>query len=1126
MRKLTELAILGPTVVVILIGLAGSGYGQGVVINEIHYHPANWAVGGGDDAEDLQFLELYNAGAVSVDLSDWAFTGGIAHTFASETTLDVGEYLVLAKDAVFLQNNVDPPIPGGVQVFQWDIGGDLNNNGESVTLLDDLSSVVDTLEFDDAAPWPTDADGFGPSLELTNPGFDNWFGLVWRASSGTNGTPGVQNSVYSEDPIILGETPARGSIITSLTEVAVTFAEPVSNVVASNLAVNSSLATNVTCDDCVGGLGAGPYHFAGFAAPTVSPINVALAPGSIEDEDSNPFAGDTWIYSFDPPDIVINELHYNPDGADDLEEFIELYNAEPDSVDISDWSLTEFSAQGYTFPPSTFLAAGDYIVVARYPAALQSATGFLTPHQWDPDDKLANDGEAVALQDDLGIIVDRVVYDDNAPWPEEPDGDGPSLELINPVLDNALPGAWAASIGNHGTPGAENSVATDVPLVIDETPARGTAVEALSEVTVVFSTPVENVTAADLLVAGSAATTVDPLSGPADKYTFSGFTSPPVGSIVIAMNAGSIQATGGGPPFGGDWWLVSHGLHVVINEIHYHPADPNDTAEFVELYNAGSNTANLDNWTVCDGLELTFPSGTTLLSGEYMVIAYDPAQVEAATGYSGALQWTDGRLSNGGELIALCDDVGNVLDAVDYADASPWPTAADGYGPSLELINPLMPNEYGAAWAASTGDHGTPGGQNSRYVATPAPIILSAIHDPAIPAPGQDVLITTTVIDDTPDPAVTLYYRQDQDPTIAYSSVAMLDDGFHGDGVAGDDVYGAIVAGLADGERLDFTIRADDGSNVSAAPSEHDTLNAGEYPAQTYLCKFENFVPDTEFPTYHMLTTQRTRNLQGTTIDRTNYDATFIRSDTSGNCEIFYNISERYRGHSTLEETPHGFRLNLSDDHPLQSEMGFEVVDLILMAQEIDRQHLGYQFFREALDGSIPASVTQFVRFNTNPLAEGGVQNWIYINPERIDRNFLTSQSGALALERFPDQCSDTGDYCDNDVDCSGTCVDMAGGNLYRARHTGDLDYRGEDPNEYRTVIQPDGGTDYGYDKETNEAEDDWQDLIDLSYAIDPATTPDETFEADVSALIDEEEWTPLVRDPHAPGQRGGRPLS
>lgn len=34
--------------------------------------------------------------------------------------------------------------------------------------------------------------------------------------------------------------------------------------------------------------------------------------------------------------------------------------------------------------------------------------------------------------------MDRVLYQDSGDWPAECDGDGPSLELINPDLDNGV----------------------------------------------------------------------------------------------------------------------------------------------------------------------------------------------------------------------------------------------------------------------------------------------------------------------------------------------------------------------------------------------------------------------------------------------------------------------------------------------------------------------------------------------------------------------------------------------------------------------------------------------------------------------------------------------------------------
>ena len=62
-----------------------------------------------------------------------------------------------------------------------------------------------------------------------------------------------------------------------------------------------------------------------------------------------------------------------------------------------------------------------------------------------------------------GLQCRGLVYDDKAPWPEQADGEGATLELLNPFRDNRLAENWAASAG-HGTPGRQNSVFTSVKM--------------------------------------------------------------------------------------------------------------------------------------------------------------------------------------------------------------------------------------------------------------------------------------------------------------------------------------------------------------------------------------------------------------------------------------------------------------------------------------------------------------------------------------------------------------------------------------------------------------------------------------------------------------------------------------
>jgi hypothetical protein len=149
--------------------------------------------------------------------------------------------------------------------------------------------------------------------------------------------------------------------------------------------------------------------------------------------------------------VVINELQYNP--APGGAEFFEVYNPSGSAVDMSGW--TE-SATGYTFPPGTVVPGHAYAAFVDSDADLVAAYGgdLLMLGQYPGG--LSGGGEEVTIADGARV-VDTVTYGPSDPWPTEPDGGGPSLELIDPASDNALPSSWAASTGT-GTPGAQNSV--------------------------------------------------------------------------------------------------------------------------------------------------------------------------------------------------------------------------------------------------------------------------------------------------------------------------------------------------------------------------------------------------------------------------------------------------------------------------------------------------------------------------------------------------------------------------------------------------------------------------------------------------------------------------------------------
>lgn len=74
-----------------------------------------------------------------------------------------------------------------------------------------------------------------------------------------------------------------------------------------------------------------------------------------------------------------------------------------------------------------------------------------------------------------GSLVDSLTYGTLSPWPESPDGRGPTLGLRHPDLDNSEPSSWQAS-QLHGTPGNLNDVFLEVDSELEPIIPDGIAV--------------------------------------------------------------------------------------------------------------------------------------------------------------------------------------------------------------------------------------------------------------------------------------------------------------------------------------------------------------------------------------------------------------------------------------------------------------------------------------------------------------------------------------------------------------------------------------------------------------------------------------------------------------------------
>jgi hypothetical protein len=154
---------------------------------------------------------------------------------------------------------------------------------------------------------------------------------------------------------------------------------------------------------------------------------------------------------------------------------------------------------------------------------------------------------------------------------------------------------------------------------------------------------------------------------------------------------------------------------VVFNEVMYHPdvaGGGEPTLEWLELHSQMGVNMDISGWSICNGVFYEFPAGTVLSGGGYLVVAANPAALEAATGFLTPHGPWIGRLDNSGERVELCNRDGRIMDSFRFQDEDGWPVAPDGSGLSLAKIDPDTAAEDPASWAQSAQMGGTPGERN------------------------------------------------------------------------------------------------------------------------------------------------------------------------------------------------------------------------------------------------------------------------------------------------------------------------------------------------------------------------------------------------------------------------------
>jgi len=468
-----------------------------LAVTEIMYHPPEI------NGTDLEFLEIKNTGTNTLNLSGVMFANAITFGFTNNTLLAPGQFFVLASDAAEFARKYPGVAAHGVY------SGQLNNDGETLTLNTSLGTPIFSVTYGDRAPWPVAPDGFGFSLVPKLPGTarapDD--GTKWRASANAGGSPGTDDpppgvaTVVINEILTASEPPQTDSIeLLNTSEVAMDIsgwfltddaAIPKKFRIADGTVLagggfavfteadfNPTPGTNLSFS-----LSAGGDQVYLFSARTNGPLTgyshgvsfAGAARGVSFGRHVNSAGEETFpaqesvtpASSNSGPRVgpaVLSEIMYHPPTGG--VEYIEIQNITEAPLRLFDpafptntWRL---SGADFNFPTNFTLPPRGLVVIARTNAssfrtlhALPASVPVLGPFPGT----LQDSGERCVLQrpdilatnEVIYIDVDAVRYNDRAPWPAAADGSGSSLHRLGLNGYGNEPAHWLAAAPSPGS---------------------------------------------------------------------------------------------------------------------------------------------------------------------------------------------------------------------------------------------------------------------------------------------------------------------------------------------------------------------------------------------------------------------------------------------------------------------------------------------------------------------------------------------------------------------------------------------------------------------------------------------------------------------------------------------------
>ena len=197
-------------------------------------------------------------------------------------------------------------------------------------------------------------------------------------------------------------------------------------------------------------------------------VSEEIADALHDASDHLPVYMDVWFddITYSDQGIVISEIMANPGSvSDSYGEWFEIVNTTDSTIDLQGWSIKDLDGDEhelYSDQASILIVPDEYFVLAKNND--QSLNGGVEVDYVYEGYSLSNSDDEVILLDASGSVVDEVNYSNGWPF-----SSGVSMEIHDPLIDNALIGSWFLSTssygnGDKGTPG----IAFDGTLEINQ----------------------------------------------------------------------------------------------------------------------------------------------------------------------------------------------------------------------------------------------------------------------------------------------------------------------------------------------------------------------------------------------------------------------------------------------------------------------------------------------------------------------------------------------------------------------------------------------------------------------------------------------------------------------------------